>query len=144
MFLIPGAIAETATDAVEAVETVVEETAQQATEALGQLTNVSLPESLLYALLGFSIVFIGLIIIIAFIVLTSKITGTKKAAPAVQAAAPAAAAPAVEKPAAPGSCGELKLYNVSDRDAAMIMAIVADEMKTPLNELRFISIKEIA
>ena len=33
------------------------------------------------------------------------------------------------------------LRNVSERDAAMIMAIVASEMKTPLNELRFKSIK---
>lgn len=42
---------------------------------------------------------------------------------------------------APGSCGDLVLKNVSDRDAAMIMAIVADTMQTPLNELRFKSIK---
>ena len=29
------------------------------------------------------------------------------------------------------------------RDAAMIMAIVADSLGKPLNELRFISIKEV-
>lgn len=136
MFLIPGALAEGTSEAVETVENVVEKTAEQ-------LTQVSIPESLLFALIGFAIVFVGLIIIIAFIVLTSKITGSKKPA-AAPAPVAATAAPAAEKPAAPGSCGELKLYNVSDKDAAMIMAIVADEMKTPLNELRFISIKEIA
>lgn len=44
---------------------------------------------------------------------------------------------------AKGSAGDLKLENVSDRDAAMIMAIVADELKEPLNSLRFVSIRDI-
>jgi len=44
---------------------------------------------------------------------------------------------------APGSAGKLKLYDTPDRDAAMIMAIVANKMGKPLNELRFISIKEV-
>ena len=47
------------------------------------------------------------------------------------------------KETANGTCGELKLINVSERDAAMIMAIVADETGTPLNELRFVSIKKV-
>ncbi|MCM1305859.1 MAG: OadG family protein [Bacteroides sp.] len=41
-----------------------------------------------------------------------------------------------------GTCGELKLINTDERDAAMIMAIVADSTGTPLNELRFKSIKK--
>ena len=49
----------------------------------------------------------------------------------------------VQKPTAPGSAGELKLYNVEPRTAAMLMAIVADKLGKPLNELRFISIKEV-
>ena len=58
------------------------------------------------------------------------------------AAAPAvAAAPAA--PLAPGSAGKLKLYDTPPKTAAMIMAIVADKMGKPLNELRFISIKEV-
>ena len=48
-----------------------------------------------------------------------------------------------EKPAAPGSAGQLKLHNVPPKTAAMLMAIVADEMGKPLNELRFISIQEV-
>ena len=44
---------------------------------------------------------------------------------------------------APGSAGNIKLNNVSPKTAAMIMAIVADELGKPLNELRFISVKEI-
>ena len=44
---------------------------------------------------------------------------------------------------APGTAGDLKLYDTDPRDAAMIMAIVADTLGKPLNELRFISIKEV-
>ena len=44
---------------------------------------------------------------------------------------------------APGSAGKLKLYDTPDKEAAMIMAIVANQMSRPLNELRFISIKEV-
>ena len=44
---------------------------------------------------------------------------------------------------APGSAGALKLYNVEPKTAAMIMAIVANKLDKPLNELRFISIKEV-
>ena len=69
-------------------------------------------------------------------------------APVAPAAAPVAApaaapAPAAPKPTAPGSAGELKLHDVEPKTAAMLMAIVADKMGKPLNELRFISIKEV-
>ncbi|MCM1062398.1 MAG: OadG family protein, partial [Eubacterium sp.] len=46
-------------------------------------------------------------------------------------------------PVAPGSAGHVKLFDVPDKEAAMIMAIVADKMQKPLNELHFISIKEV-
>ena len=69
------------------------------------------------------------------------------------AAAPVAAAPAAEAPAAapaaapaptaPGTAGQLTLHDVEPKTAAMSMAIVADKMGKPLNELRFISIKEV-
>ena len=61
------------------------------------------------------------------------------AAPVAAAAPAAAAAPVV----APGTAGQLKLHDVEPKTAAMIMAIVADTMGKPLNELRFISIKEV-
>ncbi len=44
---------------------------------------------------------------------------------------------------APGSAGQLKLHDVDPKTAAMLMAIVADKMGKPLNELRFISIQEV-
>ena len=61
------------------------------------------------------------------------------------AAAPEAVEAVEEAPkaVAPGSAGQLKLHNVEPKTAAMLMAIVADKMGKPLNELRFISIKEV-
>ena len=50
---------------------------------------------------------------------------------------------AVPKPSAPGSAGHVKLHSVEPKTAAMLMAIVANKMNKPLNELRFISIKEV-
>ena len=57
--------------------------------------------------------------------------------------APVQEIPAAELPKAPGSAGQLKLHNVEPKTAAMLMAIVADKMGKPLNELRFLSIKEV-
>lgn len=74
------------------------------------------------------------------IVVICKAVSKKKAAAAVvleEAPAP------VEAPTAPGSAGQLKLHNVEPKTAAMLMAIVADKLQKPLNELRFISIKEV-
>ena len=46
-------------------------------------------------------------------------------------------------PSAPGSAGQLKLHDVQPKTAAMLMAIVADKIGKPLNELRFVSIREV-
>ena len=103
-------------------------------------------EALVYALLGYAVVFFGISLLMAVVMVMGKIFIAKdrKAAAAKAAAAPAAApAPAAPKPTAPGSAGELKLHDVEPKTAAMIMAIVADKMGKPLNELRFISIKEV-
>lgn len=63
----------------------------------------------------------------------------------LRAAHPTAAPAAEPTPAtlAPGSAGQLKLHDVDPKTAAMAMAIVADRLGKPLNELRFISIKEV-
>ncbi|HQC55115.1 MAG TPA: OadG family transporter subunit [Clostridia bacterium] len=47
------------------------------------------------------------------------------------------------KELAKGSAGDVNLFDVPDREAAMIMAIVADKTERPLNEIRFISIKDV-
>lgn len=64
-----------------------------------------------------------------------------RAAQAAPAAAPVR--PAEPPKTAPGSAGKLKLHGVEPKTAAMLMAIVADKMGRPLNELRFLSIKEV-
>ncbi len=106
------------------------------------------PDALVTAALGYGVVFVGLVLLMAVIAVAGKIMTAKKAAPAAPAAktaAPAAQAPAAAKtgPAAPGSAGEIKLHGVDDRTAAMLMAIVADKVGKPVNELRFKSIKEV-
>lgn len=44
---------------------------------------------------------------------------------------------------ASGTAGQVKLYDVDPKVAAMLMAIVAEKTGKPLNELRFISIKQV-
>lgn len=111
--------------------------------------NFKMPisDAAIAALLGYGVVFVGLVLLMAVIILMGKVMTAKKSeavsAPAPAAATPAAPIPAKESPAAPGSAGEIKLYDVGDREAAMIMAIVADKLGKPLNELRFKSIKEV-
>ena len=100
-------------------------------------------DNLLDAILGYAVVFIGLTLLMTVIVIVGKFFTAKKAAPAAETAAPAAAAPAAPKKLAPGSAGDVKLYDTDPRDAAMIMAIVANKLDKPLNELRFRSIKEV-
>ncbi len=109
---------------------------------------LSLSENLLDAVLGYVVVFIGLALLMVVIIIAGKVMSRKapaKTAEAVKpAAAPAApAVPAAPKKLAPGSAGEVKIYDTDPRDAAMIMAIVADKLGKPLNELRFVSIKEV-
>ncbi|MBE5788568.1 MAG: hypothetical protein E7325_02800 [Clostridiales bacterium] len=97
--------------------------------------------------LGYLVVFIGLILLMYVVILVGKImvskNKAKKTAAAPAAAAPAPAVPAKKAALAPGSAGEVKIYDTDPRDAAMIMAIVADKLQKPLNELRFVSIKEV-
>ena len=109
---------------------------------------MSIAEYLINSLLGICVVFFALALRIGIIVIMTKINLTdeakpKKAKGGAPAAAPEAVAEAPAKPLAPGSAGDFKLYNTDPREAAMVMAIVADELQKPINELRFLSIREI-
>ena len=101
------------------------------------------------AILGYAVVFFGLILLMLVITILGKSFSSKSAAPKASAstapAAPAAApaAPVANEQLAPGSAGNIKLHNVAPKTAAMLMAIVANKLGKPLNELRFISIKEV-
>lgn len=112
--------------------------------------KISISDAAVTAVFGYAVVFAGLIILMIVVYITAlffkkkkKDVPVKKEAP-VEAAKSAPAAPAAAAAKlAPGSAGHVKLYDVPDKEAAMIMAIVADKLQTPLNELRFISIKEV-
>ena len=112
------------------------------------LTDIGFVDAAVVALLGYAVVFFGLILLMAVVIIMGKIfiaqekkvAARSDAAKAAIAAVPEAPAAA---PAAPGTAGKLKLYDVEPKTAAMLMAIVADKMGKPLNELRFISIKEV-
>ncbi len=130
-------LTENVTEAVaETVETVAE-----TVEAVS--SKISVGEAGVYALLGYAVVFFGLILLMLVIMALGKAFSAKSAQSAAPAVAAAPAAPAAPKPTAPGSAGELKLNDVEPKTAAMLMAIVADKLGKPLNELRFISIKEV-
>ena len=112
------------------------------------LVNISIANAGIVALLGYSVVFFGLILLMCVITILGKSfqaaeAKQKAAAAAAPAAAAPAAAPTVTADPAPGSAGKLKLHDVEPKTAAMLMAIVADKMGKPINELRFISIKEV-
>ena len=119
------------------------------TVALTATAKMGIGDAAIAAVLGYAVVFFGLVLLMCVVVLMGKaMAGTNKKAEAPSTASPAAKAPVVtaaapSAPPAPGSAGEVKLFDVPDKEAAMIMAIVADKMGKPLNELRFKSIKEV-
>ena len=127
------------------------------TSAAPDLVNISMPNAAIVAVLGYAVVFFGLIALMLVIMGMSKIfiardkklaaeTAAKEAEMAAVPVAPHTKGeivlPTHTQPA-PGTAGQLKLYDVEPKTAAMIMAIVANKMGKPLNELRFISIKEV-
>ena len=114
--------------------------------ATTDLVNLGVGPAAILAVLGYAVVFFGIVLLMIVVMAMGKIfiaQEAKKNAEKAAAAAPAAPAPAPEAPVAPGTAGDLKTYDVEPKTCAMLMAIVADKMGKPLNELRFISIKEV-
>jgi Na+-transporting methylmalonyl-CoA/oxaloacetate decarboxylase gamma subunit len=114
--------------------------------------EMSIGDAAVTAVFGYCVVFAGLVCLMIVLNCTGAYFKSKNAKE--EAAKKAAAQKSVEKadpvvetkaelPLAPGSAGHVKLFDVPDKEAAMIMAIVADKMQKPLNELHFISIKEV-
>ena len=108
--------------------------------------NLGIADAGILAITGYAVVFLGIVLLMIVVMVMGKIfvaiENKKKAKAAAEAPAPAPV-PEAPKAVAPGSAGELKLHDVDPKTAAMLMAIVADKMGKPLNELRFISIKEV-
>ena len=128
----------------DSVMTMSAEVAEETTKAA---SDISIADAAVTAVFGYTVVFVGILILMIVIYIVGAYFKSKdakakqNAADTAKTAAPAA--PEAAKPVAPGSAGHIKLFDVPDKEAAMIMAIVADKMQTPLNELRFKSIKKI-
>lgn len=114
---------------------------------LGVFTSIypdgamTLPRALLISAVGFVLVFLILGAISLFVKLMGAVFGR------FQRSAPASF-PAAQPPAGTGSPlpdnasqGDLTLENVSEEEAAVIMAIVSDRSGIPLNRLQFRSIR---
>ena len=103
-------------------------------------TNPTTMDILLISLIGILTVFIVLIVLMGIIVLISKLFGEKKK---VDSAPVKTDAPAPVSDERQDTYTGVKLIGVSDKDAAILMAIVADKLGKPLDNLRFISIREV-
>lgn len=123
-----------------------------AVQAVDSGTKMEIGDAAITAIFGYVVVFFGLILLMGVLYITGSIFSNKekKAAAEKKAAEekavsekPVETAPVPEPVLAKGSAGHIKLHDVPDKEAAMIMAIVADTLQTPLNELHFISIKEV-
>lgn len=108
---------------------------------MSDYVNPSIATTLLIALIGFVTVFIVLVVLMGIIMLISKIFGEKnKPAEAPSVVSEPISAPAAEK--ADEYTG-VKLNGVDDKTAALLMAIVANKLGKELDNLRFVSIKEV-
>ena len=113
-------------------------------------SDMGIGEAGLTAIFGYVVVFVGLLLLMVVLYIMGAVFKSKaKKAEALKAAEQAAApaeAPAAEPEKPPlllSSAGHVKRFDVPDKEAVMIMAIVADQLKKPLNELHFVSIKEV-
>ena len=106
---------------------------------------MSIGRALIIAVSGFSVVFLMLCILWFILVIIKKVTTSLegKAAPETPAAAPAKAPAKAEAPQAGTFGGEIALYDVDEKTAACIMAIISDETKIPLSQLVFKSIRAL-
>jgi len=110
------------------------------------MVHMSVPESFIVGLICLFIVFLVLAALFILVrILSAMFQGAGRKKPEVPEAIPAAetAVAKVGVETVQATSGELKLLNVDEKTAAMIMAIVSDESQIPLSELSFKSIKAI-
>ena len=106
------------------------------------MAEITIGSAVTVAVLGYAVVFFGLILLMIVIMALGKVMTSRASAQAEAETAVKETVPAHKDPA-PGSAGQIKLYDTDPKDAAMIMAIVADSLGKPINELRFLSIREV-
>ncbi len=102
--------------------------------------NPTIPDVLLISFVGFITVFLVLVVLMSIIMLISNVFSEGKKQTVAQKETPL---PTVQKDTRVDSYTGVTLVGVSDREAALLMAIVADNLGKPLDNLRFISIKEV-
>ena len=110
------------------------------TQIYGQDAEMTISRALLISAVGFLLVFLILGILAIFVKLMGTVFDKLSASSTVNEAVgtyPAEGTPLPEN----RSEGTLVLENVSEEEAAIIMAIVSDESGIPLNRLKFNSIK---
>ncbi len=112
------------------------------TRIYGENAEMTLSRTLLISLVGFLIVFLILGILAIFVKGMGKvfdgINEKKKPAPMPKVTTPVTAGVPLPENQSEGS---IELVNVSEEDAAVIMAIVSHRSGIPLNRLKFNSIK---
>ncbi|HOB20176.1 MAG TPA: OadG family protein [Candidatus Atribacteria bacterium] len=110
---------------------------------------MSFGDSLLVSVFSMALVFAVLVALYFLILAFSKTIGKAKVSPEESAAPETAGTAAQPVSLAEGTAGQdmsagtLKLKNVDEKTAAMIMAIVSHESNIPLSELQFKSIRLI-
>lgn len=107
--------------------------------------DIGIAEAGITALLGYAVVFFGLALLMAVVMGLGKVMTAKTAKPAPVSAPEVKAQPVpeVQKEEAKGTAGTILLHDVPEREAAMVMAVVAHRLGKPLNQLRFKSIREV-
>ena len=118
-------------------------------ETLNPSGEMDIMQTLLISLVGFSIVFVVLGFLAIFVYGMGKVfdmLGKKKEAKEAAAAPETTAAPAAQTGSplpANQSIGDLTLINVTEEEAAVIMAVTSSKTGIPLNRLKFNSIKNL-
>ncbi|MBR5390044.1 MAG: OadG family protein [Clostridia bacterium] len=110
------------------------------------MKEIEIGGAAVYALLGYAVVFFGLVLLMTVVMLLGRAMVAAKRRPEEKTVSSAPAVPAKETPKAlpaKGTGGEILLHDVPAREAAMVMAVVAYRLQKPLNELRFKSIREV-
>ncbi len=98
-------------------------------------------DSLLISFLGLGLVFVVLVGLSAVITIESKVFDLLRKKAKKETADHSTGSSGENIPLI--SAGELMLFEVDEKTAAMIMAIVSDESGIPLSELQFKSIKAL-
>ena len=108
---------------------------------MGDLVNINYSLAGSISILGYLVVFLGLFLLMIVILLLGRIMmrrtqQLKQISPAIAENNPQVQQRLYAE-------GEIELYGVNHRDAAIVLAIVADRSGIPLDRLRVKSIKEV-